>query len=306
MIRMLMALALLLIGGAAEAGTCAALKAALADPVGGRSVMLHEDCAGIVVRPHFAAPVQVHALPAVTITGLTVAKGGGNLRWRGGTFTSAGGEEAGGPAGYAVNLIQARDVSISQARFVRFNRAIVGSGAERIAVRFNRFLLGQDGIIASGGADWQIIGNRFEAVSFKPSRCIGPDGSELIGLALRDCRAKVGWRFIDQWHQDGIQTWGGLLRPVIIGNVIVGVQQGIVDFGTKAWAGRQTSGALIAGNEVAVTGHHSVNFADSAGAAVIGNKATRIGAKGAPVRIPAGGWACGNTGQAGAIGEACE
>jgi hypothetical protein len=195
-------------------------------------------------------------------------------------------------------------VSIERARFVRFNRAIVGNAASNIAVRFNRFLMGQDGIIASGGADWQIIGNRFEVVSFKATRCTLA-GAVIEGLARRDCEARGG-RWLDGWHQDGIQLWGGLIRPVVIANVIVGAQQGIVDFGTKAWAGRQTSGALIAGNEVAVTGHHSINFADSIGGDFVGNKATRIGGKGAPVRIPASGWACGNVGQAGAIGEACE
>jgi hypothetical protein len=81
--------------------TCAALLAALADPAGGTSLQLNQDCANVFVKTYYKAPLVINAA-GHTITRFFVSKDAGNLTLKGGKVTAQQGESGRGPTGYAV------------------------------------------------------------------------------------------------------------------------------------------------------------------------------------------------------------
>ena len=269
--------------------TCAALLAALAQPDGGQTLRLSQDCGGVVVRHYYRAPVVIDA-GGRTISSFVVGKGGGNLTLKGGTVTATGGEDAKGPPGYAVLLRGARDVTIDTMRFVRFNRGVVTDMAERIRVVNSRFELGGDGIIANGGGELDFSFNQFRVASFRPSLC-RTGGTVQEGLSARVCKDRGGeWK--DGWHQDAIQVRNGIDGLKVIGNIIEGVQQGIGQMDSVN--DRPLNNVVIRDNQVSVSGFHSISIGNSTNVEIIGNSVAQTAGRRTLVRFPDGARVCGN------------
>lgn len=209
--------------------TAAKLKQALANPAGGGRYLLTEDCADLAVPHYYASPVLVVA-KGHTITSLVVGKGRGNITFRTGTVTSRGGYTANGPAGYGALITEGVDVSFEGVTFENFNRGIVANRAIRLSVLFCDFLMGCDGITATGGADLDFCFNNFRAVT----------------------------PFVKGWHQDPIQLRDGINGVTVVGNVSSGANQGMNEM--KATGDAPLKNVMFALNRVGVTGYHSITL----------------------------------------------
>jgi hypothetical protein len=204
--------------------TCLSIGAVLASAKGGEQIRLTGRCASIQIDRQYGAPISIDASGAL-VRGLTIK--GGNIRWSGGTIEAPEGPYAGGPNGYAVNLMRgAANISFDNVLFTNANRGIRADGINGLSVTNSRFLeLGSDGIIASASSNLLIAGNRFADTKARPTQCATVDGVQL-GLSRRACVAEGGtWK--DGDHPDAVQLRHGVKDARLAKNVVEGRTQGL-------------------------------------------------------------------------------
>jgi hypothetical protein len=235
------------------------------------------------VRIPVGCPPMVIEAQGSFITGLTIE--GSGVTWRGGTIRAPAGYEGFAARGYGAT-VTGRDVTIEGVRFIESNRCVVANGTERLSVRFCRFELGQDGVIASRGSDMDISHNVFVGVATKPTTCTLPGGEVVEGLSRAACVARGGsWR--DGWHQDAVQLRHGILRVRMIGNRVEGTVQGLGEMSSPADPGLHD--VWIDGNDVAVSGFHSITIEPkSSGVTMKRNRVRQLNGRRTILRAPAG------------------
>lgn len=216
--------------------TCAALILALANPAGGQSYTLGEDCIGrggkpaLVVTTIFTRTVTINA-QGRTIRGI-VLDGGGNLVVRGGKIEAplGSGTDAseGGPGNYGVLMKRrSRNVTFEQVTFTNARKAIVfGDGSSGLSVRASRCEGAvEDCLIAAGGSNIEFSNNVVGPFETKPTQCKVTSGI-LYTLSRAKCTAQGGlWR--DGWHSDVVQLRDGVSNVVVANNVINTTGQGL-------------------------------------------------------------------------------
>jgi hypothetical protein len=258
-----------------------ALDALLADVAGGWTAVLVGAYRTVTIRNAYERPITVYAATASTVNGLVIS--GANVNWHGGLVVAPGGSRGSGPAGYGVSVQpSARSIAIDGVRVRDADRGFVTNGGNGIRITNCDVSVRQDGIIASGTKQFDIIDNRFHAFYPLPTTCtIGSDVR--TGLSRRDCEAVGGvWR--DGDHSDGIQLRNGITDCRIVGNRIESITQGICQMDTTGDA--PLSNVLIAYNNVEVTGFHSITFGRCANLSVIGNRTKQMTNRRSPLRLP--------------------
>lgn len=256
----------------------------LANSEGGFTVELSGEFPRINLSLHYLNPVTIIAHRAL-VKGVSV--GGSNINWCGGQVEAPSGSEGIAAGGYAIAYgSTARDVRFMSVKIRNANRGVAGGGGLRLAWIGCDFQVRQDGLIIAGGEGFQIIGNRFHDFYPKPTTCNLADGSQRLGLSRRDCTALGGvWR--DGDHSDAIQLRNGCKNFLIAYNKIESISQGIgqMDAVTDA----PLDGIQIIGNDVEVTGFHSITIGQtSTNISVVGNRTKQMTGRRSPLRLPAG------------------
>lgn len=290
--------------------SCAALAIALANPVGGQSYTLAEDCRGragkpaLVIRNVFRRPVSITA-HGRTVYGI-VFDGGGNLRWTGGRIEAPGGsgsQQTGtGPAHYGILLRRAQDVVFDAVSLSNARKAIVFSDESRGLTVVNSRCFGEveDCLIASGGQGLVFSRNHAGPFTTHHGRCLA-GARPAPALSRRTCLGR-GARWQGGWHSDVVQLRNGIRDVVIEGNVIETTGQGLtqMDKPTDAPIGN----VRIAGNQI-LAGRHGITLGRCNGCAITGNVLrTAMGHLGwKAVILPGDAKACGNTVPSGGSGR---
>jgi hypothetical protein len=194
---------------------------------------------------------------SATVQGLRMV-GAKNVKWIGGQIEASGGSEASGPSGYGLFLQNSENIHVTDVRFRNANRGIAGGGGtNNITIANSNFSLRQDGIIYAGGANVTIENNTFENFTPKPSVCTLPDGQRREGISRRDCTAQNG-TWVDGDHSDAIQFRNGCENFTIAHNRIINVSQGVGQMDSPN--DLPVRGFKVIGNEVQVSGFHSITF----------------------------------------------
>lgn len=267
----------------ATMATCGTIAAILAAAQPGDVVTLSGNCPKVTVPAKAYAPPLVIDARGAAIAGVRIKNATGII-WRGGTITAPGGygTQAKAPvadAGYGLTVGDSTDVRI-----------------EGVTVRDARL-----GIVIGGSTDVVLAGSTITAV--------GEDGIRAI---YNTRLTVVGNRIVDfapiyaRAHPDAGQFYSnkGL---VIAGNFVAVNAQGLSDFGGNNDPFNE--GVVLVGNSVRVSGFfHSMTWTSSRGLTAIGNDVGPLPEwkRNAPLRLPAGAMACGNSGQvAAALAIAC-
>lgn len=278
--------------------SCAALLTALANPAGGGSFRLAQDCgprleagipaAAIAVRVVFQRPVTLD-LGGRTVAGLSVIDGG-RMLVRGGVITAPGGVDARGSPGYGVWLRRTSEIVLDNISVRDANRGVATGDAVGLTIRNSRFEMGQDGIISSGGRQLLIEGNRFVATSMKPTSCSTSAGV-VTNIRRRDCEDRGG-TWTDGWHQDAVQLRNGIAGVVVRRNVIRNVQQGIGEM--SATTDARLADVVIEDNDVEIVGTHSITLAPGSTGRIAKNRVRQMTGRRTVIRFGDTAEACGN------------
>ncbi len=249
--------------------TCSTLAALLASPNPPATISLKGDCAAIAIKATPSKRVTVNA-GGSTVRGLTIT--GGNIRWRGGRITAAGGAFALSKAGYGLHLNGAARVRFDGVLFTDANRGAVIGPASDVVIADSRFVgVGQDAIIMAQTRRVQIVRNRVAGTLGKPTTCaIGAD--VVRGLGKRDCLARGG-AWTDGFHADAVQMRNGVADALIEGNVIEGSTQGITQMDTTGDAPLER--VVIRGNRVGTDGYHRITLTACVDCLITGNTVAR-------------------------------
>lgn len=235
----------------------------------------------IRLSQRFALPVRLFAHRAF-VPGLTVE--GANIQWLGGYIEASGGAYGFAKAGYGILVNStSQDITINSVTVRNADRGFVTGGGKRINIQNCDVSVRQDGIIASGGEDITFAYNKFHDFYPKPSVCTLPDGNVINGISSRSCVAQGGtWR--DGDHSDAIQIRNGMKRVSIVGNIIQSISQGIGQM--DATNDLPIDFINIIGNNVEVTGFHSITLGRATNAVVIGNRTRQMTGRRSPLRLP--------------------
>lgn len=216
--------------------SCAALIAALANPAGGKTLTLSEDCSrnrslpALMITNLYAKPVIINAEGRI-IRGIWFS-GGGNVVIRGARIEAPGGSgiEApkGGPANYGVRIMrQAKNITLENIFFTNARKAIVfGDGSSGLIVRKSR-CQGEveDCLIAGGGSNIEFSNNIAGPFTIRPPECATSAGVQYT-LNRRECQAQNGvWT--EGWHNDVLQLRDGVTNVLAANNVIETTAQGL-------------------------------------------------------------------------------
>jgi parallel beta-helix repeat protein len=221
------------------------------------------------ITENFDDPVTYIAHDA-TIKGLTIT--GSNVSIVGGNIEAIDGSDGRGTLGYGINLRGAKNIRLSGLRIRNSDRGIVVDNCDGLIVDSCDVSVRQDGIIANRGQNYQFTNNRFHGFYPRPTTC--KIGDEIrTGLSRRDCEA-IGGAWTDGDHSDAIQIRNGIRNMVIAGNRIEGIHQGIgqMDGSTDL----PLDNVLVIGNDVRVTGFHSVTIPRCSNLQVIGNTTQQL------------------------------
>jgi hypothetical protein len=268
--------------------TCATISTILLNSPIMTDITLTGDCPTITITRIYTPPITVNASNAM-VRGLRIV-GGGGVTWRGGVLQSQGGENATGASGYGALIKNAQDVTIDGVKFINNKKALVVDKSINFTVRNSRFEVGEDAVIANGGANLNFLKNTVVQVSSKPTQCMQP-GELLYGLSRRDCEAKQGvWT--DGWHQDAFQFRDGIKGLTIVGNVVRNTKQGIGQMDAKTDA--PVSDVLIEDNDIEITGLHSITMGVATNVRISNNRVRQMTGKRTVIRPGVGAVVCGN------------
>lgn len=259
------------------------LQLALGDSSGDYAIHLEGEFSPITLSQRYTLPIRLFAHRAF-VKGLTFA--GSNIRWMGGRVEASGGSNGFAKAGYGITVNStAADISVDSVTVRNADRGFVTGGGKRISITNCDVSVRQDGIIASGGEDITFAYNRFHNFYPRPTTCTLPDNTIINGLSSRDCIARGGiWK--DGDHSDAIQIRNGMKRVSIIGNRIESISQGIGQM--DATNDLPIDFITIIGNNVEVTGFHSITLGRSTNVVVIGNRTRQMTGRRSPLRLPPG------------------
>ncbi|WP_310496502.1 hypothetical protein [Sandarakinorhabdus sp.] len=293
--------------------TCAALALALANPAGGGTYQLTQDCApvagkqpgpALTIRARYAAPVVIEA-GRHDIAGMAVI-GGGNVTLRGGRIMAPGGAQGiwpAGPAYYGLLLRGATGVVIEGTRFTNARKAVVVDESAGITIRFTRCEGGvEDCVIASRTAGLAYVHNIAGPFWTVPTIC-NIAGAVTKGLGKAAC-SSAGGTWTDGWHQDVLQLRDKVTDVLAAWNVINTTGQGITQMDT---AGDLPLALVrVTGNDIRA-GRHGLTLGRCAGCSIDRNWLASSVPGWKAVIIPGQALACGNTVPSGGAGrEACK
>lgn len=268
--------------------TCATIAGILSNIQAASSVVLIGSCPTITITRSFSSPISVDASKA-TIRGLRIV-GGGGVIWRGGILRSQDGENAVGVKGYGALVKNAHDVTIDGVRFIDSNKSLVVDKSTDFTVRNSRFEIGGDAVIANGGSNLNFSKNTVVQVSMQQTTC-SQSNVILYALSKPECEAKNGiWA--DGWHQDAFQFRDGIKGLTIVDNVIRNTQQGIGQM--DATGDAPVVDVLIDGNDVEVTGSHSITMGAASNVRISHNRVRQMTGKRTVIRPGIGAIVCGN------------
>lgn len=260
----------------------AELDQALTNPGGDFCVHLEGTFSPVRIRQRFALPVRLFAHRAF-IRGVTFD--GANIVLNGGTVEAPMGAGGFARAGYGIDLLPAaQDITVNAVKIRNASRGVVSSGGKRLSVTCCDIAVRADGIISSGGEDITFANNWFHDFYPTPTECTLRDGTVVNGLSGRSCLAQGGV-FKDGDHSDAIQLRNGMKRVSIVGNVIQSISQGIGQMDGPN--DLPMDGVWIIGNNVEVTGAHSITIGRSTNVVVIGNRTKQMTGRRSPLRLPA-------------------
>lgn len=257
------------------------LEQALLDTAGDFAVHLEGEFSPIRLRQRFSLPVRIFAHRAF-VKGLTIE--GANIQWIGGYVEAPGGAYGFARAGYGISTSSScEDISIESVKVRNADRGFVTGGGKRLTIANCDVAVRQDGIIASGGEDITFAYNWFHDFYPKPSVCTLQDGTAINGISSRDCVSRNGtWK--DGDHSDAIQIRDGMKRVSIVGNRIDSISQGIGQM--DATSDLPIDFITIIGNNVEVTGFHSITLGRSTNVVCIGNRTKQMTGRRSPLRLP--------------------
>jgi len=290
--------------------TCAALALALANPAGGQSYTLTEDCRGragkpaLVVRHVFRRPVSITA-HGRTVYGI-VFDGGGNLRWTGGRIEAPQGSGSlnarTGPGHYGIVLRGARAVLLDTVDLGNARKAIVFSaGSSGLTVQNSR-CSGEveDCLIASGGTGLVFSRNQAGPFITRPGQCRA-ETTPFPATSRRECLDRgASWQA--GWHSDVVQLRDGISNVVIESNVIETAGQGFTQMDKPTDA--PIRNVRISGNQIRA-GRHGITLGRCHGCLITGNALrSAMSHKGWKAGIlPGDARACANTVPSGGAGR---
>jgi hypothetical protein len=270
------------------AATCATIAGILANPAAPTKIVLTGDCPSIDITRTYSPAITIDASKA-TVRGLRIV-GGGGVIWIGGILRSKDGEGVGGPAGYGALVRSANDVIIDGVRFIDSKKALVVDKTNNFIVRNSRFEIGEDAVIASAGSNLEFSKNTVVKVTMRQTECQQAEKIE-YGLPRRVCEA-LGGVWTDGWHQDAFQFRDGIKGLKITGNVVRNAQQGIGQMDAKNDA--PVSDVLIDGNDVEVTGFHSITMNVASNVRITNNRVRQMTGRRTIIRPGVGAIVCGN------------
>lgn len=256
------------------------IDSTLADSAGGFTVALSGLFPRLLIRNKYTLPIRILAARAV-VAGLTIT--GAGVDWIGGEAHAFGGSHGFAADGYAVRLHEGcSNVSIAGVKVRNADRGFVLDRADHVRMLDCDVSVRQDGMIINGGEHLDIIGNRFHDFAPRPTRCTLPDGSILPGLSRIACEARDGkWK--DGDHSDAIQLRNGIRHAIIAYNRIENISQGIgqMDGPTDL----PCDDILVLGNQVAVSGFHSITIERTTNLVVMRNKTWQTTGRRSPLRL---------------------
>ena len=256
----------------------------LAAATGGFTVELSGIFPLIKIPTNYTNRITIIAHRA-TVHGVSVS--GSNIDWFGGQIEAPNGNDGVAAGGYGIAYgATARDVRWIGCKLRNANRGVAGSGGLRLSWIDCDFAVRQDGLIIAGGEGFQIVGNRFHDFTPKPTTCTLPNGDIQYGLGSKSCVSLGGvWR--DGDHSDAIQLRNGCKNFLIAYNKIESISQGIGQMDSVTDA--PLDDIQIIGNEVEVTGFHSITIGqNSTNISVIGNRTKQMTGRRSPLRLPVG------------------
>jgi hypothetical protein len=268
--------------------TCATIVGILANPPADSKITLTGDCPSISIARNFSPPITIDASKAV-VHGLRIV-GGGGVIWIGGVLESQDGENIPGSRGYGALVKNAENVTIDGVRFINTNKALIVDKAANFTVRNSRFEIGGDAVVANGGSNLEFSKNTVIQVSMKESECLKSEKIK-YGLPRKACEAQGGG-WTDGWHQDAFQFRDGIKGLTIVGNVVRNTQQGIGQMDARNDA--PVTDVLIDGNDVEITGLHSITMNMASNVRISNNRVRQMTGKRTVIRPGVGAIVCGN------------
>jgi hypothetical protein len=234
-----------------------------------------------IARSIDGSPVTIVAQGS-TINGIQFMPGSGGITIVGGTVVSWLGKGKGvGISGYALAINGAHDLTFINMTLRDANKGAAITGDAR-TLRFIGVMFGDplgDGIIATKTDGLAIIQSIWDMGTTKLQECRFVAAASVWGIGQAPCLALAGAWF-DGDHQDAVQAYDGVQGLYIgWGNVKV-ISQGFDDFtGRKRpWGAApgpayaaDNSNCLIAHNQIATTGYHSITMGPCHGGRVFGN-----------------------------------
>ncbi len=195
-----------------------------------------------------------------------------------------------GPRGYGALVKDAENVTIDGVRFINTNKALIVDKSVNFIVRNSRFEIGGDAVVANGGSNLEFSNNTVVQVSMKETECLQPEKTA-YGLSRKVCEAQGGvWT--DGWHQDAFQFRDGINGLKIVGNVVRNTQQGIGQMDASNDA--PVTDVLIDGNDVEITGLHSITMNEASNVRISNNRVRQMTGKRTVIRAGADATVCGN------------